>query len=254
MKNTFLIIAIIFSVFTLAQKKINIVEYNYTTKQSEDFFNEFLVFGNDNFVYFGYGMGGELTTFEQMANSFDKKNISYYVEKSDNIFYYMGYKTPKIKKITIDNFPPIKWQIEKESKNILNFQCTKATGNFRGRNYTVWFTSEISAPYGPWKLGGLPGLILEAEDDGKMFKYTARRIVLNSDQSLPLKLHEYIKEKKQVVTPLREYVELENTFMRDLRGQVLADFPIGSTVVKKTSLRQDEKEVLFEWEKEPTKF
>lgn len=42
--------------------------------------------------------------------------------------------------------------------------CRKATGYFRGRNYIAWFCSDIPIPYGPWKLGGLPGLIIKAYD------------------------------------------------------------------------------------------
>lgn len=63
--------------------------------------------------------------------------------------------------------PQINWKIEKETKKIGKFTCQKATAIFRGRNYTAWFTSKIPLPYGPWKLQGLPGLILEAYDAKK---------------------------------------------------------------------------------------
>lgn len=59
------------------------------------------------------------------------------------------------------------WKIENETKKIGKFICKKASVNFRGRNYIAWFTPEISVQYGPWKLNGLPGLILEAYDTTK---------------------------------------------------------------------------------------
>ena len=68
--------------------------------------------------------------------------------------------------------PEIKWQLEKETKKIGNFKTHKATTKFRGRLYTAWYTLEVPLPYGPWKLQGLPGLILEAYDEKKeMYLY-----------------------------------------------------------------------------------
>ena len=61
----------------------------------------------------------------------------------------------------------ISWAISKETKKIGNFNCLKATGSFRGRKYTAWYAPAIAVPYGPWKLNGLPGLILEAYDANK---------------------------------------------------------------------------------------
>ena len=66
-----------------------------------------------------------------------------------------------------ENTPIIKWTFSKESKKIGTFNCKKATANFRGRNYNAWYTTDIPVSYGPWKLNGLPGLILEAYDSSK---------------------------------------------------------------------------------------
>ena len=64
------------------------------------------------------------------------------------------------------------WKLQPETKNIGNFKAHKATTKFRGRKYTAWYTLEVPLPYGPWKLQGLPGLILEAYDEKKeMYLY-----------------------------------------------------------------------------------
>ena len=63
--------------------------------------------------------------------------------------------------------PEQKWTINTDSsKLILGYNCSLATTLFRGREWKVWYTDEVSASSGPWKLGGLPGLILSASVDG----------------------------------------------------------------------------------------
>lgn len=59
------------------------------------------------------------------------------------------------------------WNIVTDStRQILGYNCCMATTTFRGRQWTVYYTEDIPVPLGPWKLGGLPGLILFAEVKG----------------------------------------------------------------------------------------
>ena len=64
-----------------------------------------------------------------------------------------------------ESLKPIAWKILSQTRKIGVFTCQKAQANVRGRTYTAWFTKAVTASTGPWKLYGLPGLILEAEDD-----------------------------------------------------------------------------------------
>lgn len=65
------------------------------------------------------------------------------------------------------------WTVGEDTSTILNYHCTKAETNFKGRHWTVWFTFDIPLDYGPWKLIGLPGLILKAEDAQKHYIFEA---------------------------------------------------------------------------------
>ena len=56
------------------------------------------------------------------------------------------------------------WTLRPEKKEILSYSCQRATTTFRGRDYEAWFTNDIPIPNGPWKFGGLPGLILSIKD------------------------------------------------------------------------------------------
>jgi GLPGLI family protein len=64
------------------------------------------------------------------------------------------------------------WQLSNEQKRILSYSCQKATCTFRGRNYTAWFAPEIPIKEGPYKFGGLPGLILQMNDDSCQYTFT----------------------------------------------------------------------------------
>lgn len=65
------------------------------------------------------------------------------------------------------------WTVKPDTCTILNYHCTKAETDFKGRHWTVWFTEDIPLDYGPWKLIGLPGLILKAEDSQKQYVFEA---------------------------------------------------------------------------------
>jgi GLPGLI family protein len=71
---------------------------------------------------------------------------------------------PQESNVIVDTLPEIEWQLTAETKTIDSLSCQKAIGKFRGRTYTAWYAKEIPVAVGPWKLHGLPGLIVEAED------------------------------------------------------------------------------------------
>lgn len=71
------------------------------------------------------------------------------------------------------------WRIENETRQLQGFTCQKATGICKGRRYTAWFTMDIPAAFGPWKLNGLPGLILEAYDASERIRFTCTKVVLS---------------------------------------------------------------------------
>src|SRR5690606_28273007 len=88
-------------------------------------------------------------------------------------------------------YPSIKWQLNDEFKDIAGLRCQSATGFWKGRTYTAWFTKEIPVSFGPWKLNGLPGLILEAYDSKKQIKFEFAGMQNNKDAT---KLIEFPKD------------------------------------------------------------
>ena len=80
----------------------------------------------------------------------------------------------------------IQWIIANETKILNNMNLQKATGYFRGRLYTAWFNPNIPIPDGPWKLKGLPGLIMEAYDEKKhvRFDFVALTLPVNFEEKI----------------------------------------------------------------------
>lgn len=66
------------------------------------------------------------------------------------------------------------WKVVADSTaNILGYHCTMATAHFKGRTWKAWFTEDIPLSYGPWKLCGLPGLVLKAVDATRQYAFEA---------------------------------------------------------------------------------
>ena len=107
---------------------------------------------------------------------------------------------------------PLDWSITSETSTVLNYSCTKATTTYGGRNYTAWFATDIPVNDGPWKLYGLPGLILKAETDDGIFKYNAIGIEKMENSSI------YLPDDKKR-TPVKDLKQLQD-FTRNKNRKV----------------------------------
>ena len=103
-----------------------------------------------------------------------------------------------------ERIEPIDWKYLDGDSVILGHDCLKAEGMFRGHKWTVWFTPDVPMEYGPWKLRGLPGLILYAEHDSGFFKYEA--IELGKCEGLAM-FHQ--NNKKPIKSTAKEIQELD---------------------------------------------
>ena len=93
--------------------------------------------------------------------------------------------------------------VEDSTKIILDYDCIMATTYYHGRHWTVWFTPEVPVDAGPWKLLGLPGLILEAVDNTAQHHFKANGIQA-VDMKIPKVYEPYSYEK----TTRQEFLKL----------------------------------------------
>jgi len=77
----------------------------------------------------------------------------------------------------------IDWKIKKDTLSFSGIHCQMATANYKGRNWVAWFAPEMPFASGPWKLQGLPGLIVDAYDIKKevQFKFAGLEKVKEGD-------------------------------------------------------------------------
>lgn len=200
MKITFLIIFIFLQLSLSAQKDIKGIVY-FGHKQSFGMgapigidYNAVLIFDINNSTYtFAKDSieGGHIQEMNHIKND----NRHFMIMKKtteEGLVYNLNTSTNLIKSRDVgfnyvkDTIPKIDWKISNETKEIGNFECTKATANFRGRDYTAWFTFSIPLPYGPWKLQGLPGLVLEAYDTDKEIYFYFKSIEYPSKRKLEI--------------------------------------------------------------------
>ena len=101
----------------------------------------------------------------------------------------------------------------------MGHECQKAVGHYRGHCWTVWFAMDIPISDGPWKLCGLPGLIMEAasENNSHVFKLLGVEKV----SKVPIVFSKtYVGNNKFEKTTYKEFLkEQYNFFFGDFQSQ-----------------------------------
>ena len=130
-------------------------------------------------------------------------NLTYFNERFLNINFYVK-----------DTLHSMKWQLAKDTMTILGNKCLSAITNFRGRDYIAYYSPFFAVSDGPWKFGGLPGLILSIKSVDNFIEWKATKIVQNSSAILPgnnYKQHQYLawdEYVKKYVLTIDKYVKL----------------------------------------------
>ncbi len=134
------------------------------------------------------------TMEEQLEIGTDKMNKAAYMAVKGKDKFYMNVITNQKLKQTVafgkkfliqSNINSLQWKRHKETKKIQNYLCNKATSikkevNSKGtfeKLVVAWYTLQIPIEQGPRGYGGLPGLILELQEDKII--YYATKIDLN---------------------------------------------------------------------------
>ena len=126
-----------------------------------------------NFIHDDYPAENSMTEHVNTVKKVvgDEEKLPVFINQKDSVIYckvpgvLLGYSLHIVEEPLV----AIEWEITNKTKKIADFTCISATGTYGGRTYDVWFSPQIPAKVGPYKLWGLPGAILEAKSqDGKI--------------------------------------------------------------------------------------
>ena len=134
---------------------------------------------------------------------------------SDNVYTYN------------ETIPKLRWKITTDTQTVAGYKCQHASVEFRGRTYTAWFAPDIPVNLGPWKLGGLPGLILKVSDSNDHYLFECIGIqktnALIKDfkwKDRTITIEEWKKLEEKIYRRAGDYLKSNNVKMKVLRNDV----------------------------------
>ena len=160
-----------------------------------------------------------------------------------------------------DNWVEMEWKTFDDTKEIAGYQTKKATTTFRGSDYTVWYSEQIPFPYGPMKVFGLPGIILELTvhnigEDKRDLTYTAYDVCYPCDNNQKVE-----QPVEDVVKTIEEEVQFKDNFQyyfntefnKKMGDKGILYMDEAPTERKIRDRRKQMAEKIYEWENKDTK-
>lgn len=109
--------------------------------------------------------------------------------------------------------------VEDSTTTFLGYECIMAKSDYHGRQWKAWFAPEIPVSFGPWKLRGLPGLILKADTKGG-FSFVATGLERTDRIITPMYLQEdYSKVDRLKALDNAEYYMNNEENIMNAQGQ-----------------------------------
>lgn len=115
------------------------------------------------------------------------------------------------------------WELTNDTVTIQGLNCQKAIVNFGNRKWIAWFTNEIPISDGPYKFKGLPGLIVDIEDERGHWKFELVGIEKNNFQIPVFSLSDIEWINKFDFFELKKYVNNNYLTLKEATGKFTLD-------------------------------
>lgn len=110
---------------------------------------------------------------------------------------------------------PSDWIITDSVSTISGYDCILATCSYHGRDWEVWFSTDLPWQDGPWKFSGLPGLVVSASDAEGLYKFNLKEIYPVSEPVTP-----WVKKTKK--TTRQKFLKEQFEYLKQLDGGSLS--------------------------------
>lgn len=135
--------------------------------------------------------------------------------------------------IHLEDIPDFNWKIGSSCKTIMGYKCYNALCYFRGRCFEAWFTTEVPFKYGPWKFGGLPGLILELSDTDKEFCFECIGVQSQTDKLINYWQRKYIESNRKKTNKTQQrFLQYPGSFLLEHGQRLMIDGKFGADTDK----------------------
>jgi len=205
-----------------------IIEYNST-----------LVFDNERSLFSyrvkddGFYESGD-TDLNSNTTLIDTTTNIIVTKKRQNTLYESRSDKKKGSYFTVEKVPLMNWELLPDTKKFDQVDCSLAKTTFRGRVYYAWYASKIPISHGPWKLNGLPGIILEAYDETREVIFKFNSIQVPFDHSFYDVDHKITKSEH---VSLQEYIStMKKIDEADFENKIKTKFPRGVSVKVKITM------------------
>ena len=260
MKHIIIVLSLLLSLDSLLAQNIESSYeciYKYTV-MSKDKNNEEINDVGYCILQIGLGIGKfyDYSSFQtdsvRQANCNAQVLNSYKIREQRNVFFFdqsIYQNNPKgkttVQSVITPNFYnyeenryPVKWEMKDGEDFICGYTCRIAQGDYGGRTWIVKYAPEIPVQNGPWKLTGLPGLILDAKDIEGIHHFSAITFRNSSVDITPL------DNRGRIETSREKFIRAKNKFEEN-PIENLPPESIGEMEIRKHSDNPSESTILI---------